>query len=217
MFSISEAKLTLSLKQFDMFISVFTQNIIFGQLQNNIYKANQHFQIPFFQLQFWYLAIIDIIKAHTGKSDKTKNLIISFEPNVHYSWFLLDNQNICFVIEVQDNVTFKAHFTIVQFNNWILTLNSLIFHTLCLKPIEHFAFEEAASLSLEQILTLREKTKRKVFLKEIFMENYDPVMLLQCEITLAYYLEIIILKHKLTSLYNPQENISDKVINMIIQ
>lgn len=215
MFIISKAKLTLSLKQIDMFISAFPQNIVFGLVKNDEYKVNQSFQIPFFQIQFWYLAIVDIIRAYTGETDVTKNLILSVEPHIHYSWFFLESRNICFAIEVQGDVTFKSHFTILEFNNWILTLNNLILHTLCLKPQEFFAFEQAACLPIEKILKLKEKDELKTFLLNIFSETIDFSIQIQCEVLLIYYLEIIVLKHKLNSLYNPFENLSDKVIKMI--
>lgn len=210
----SDSLVTLSLKQMDMFISAYPQQIVFGIFKNNAYQTNQHFIIPFFQVHFWYLAILDIVGAFAKESLITKNLILSFEEHIHYSWILLDSGNLSFVIEVNGDVTFRTHFTILQFNNLILTFKDLLFYTLCLKSYELDTFHKIACLSLDQILSLKNKNVLKELLKSLLN---DETHLANCEIVVSYYLEIIVIKHKFDTLFNPDESLTDKILEMIVK
>lgn len=217
----SNSIITLSLKQPDLYISVFPQKVVFGTFDSysDSFKPFEYFEIPFFQIHFWYLGIIEIIKSYTGQKDKTRDLIVSLEPNINYFWILLESKNISFAIEVNNNITFKAHFTICQFNNFILALKDLIFYTLHLKPFEFYLFNEAAGLSLEEILRLKDNTFSNNFIQKILqnLERLDLVpQIPKYQILLSYYLELITLKHKFSSLYNPGENLSDKIICLIV-
>lgn len=48
---------------------------------------------------------------------------------------------------------------------------------------------------------------------EVLKDFYLDV--LSCQILIQYYLEIIVLHHKINSLYNTEENTFDEIIEMI--
>ena len=217
--SLQNAVVTLSLKQADLHISAFPQKLLFGEIDDNcgIFKTNKHFIIPFYQFHCWYLAFTEIIDIISGESKKTQNIIVQFNDNTLYFWKFLESKNICFGIEVNNECKYQTHFNLIEFNDLIWLLKQLIFKTLPLKPHQEMLFHSASLLNTAELLGLKEDFACKKFIEKTFQdsERFLCLDILSCQILIQYYLEIIVLHHKINSLYNTEENISDKIIEMI--
>lgn len=217
--SLSKAIVTLSLKKMNEFISAFNGKVLFGVVNDGLkYVKNQHFVIPCFQLHFWYQSIVQIASAFSEKKPTDESLIAEFEQSTYF-WNISQNLNLCFGIKLNDETVFKTLFVIEEFNNFILVLKNIIFHCLCLKSYQFCLFETASHLKLSEILELKKSENCKRFVETTFSKSPYKIpnnQILVSQTVLQYYLEFIVLHHKLESFYNTEENFTNKIISLMI-
>jgi len=198
--SLEDSCLTL-LCDNNLFCSAFPSCIIIGNIKNNKYIVNQFFMFYKSEFSVLYLAIVDIINAISEKSKKQK--LILERDHLTYSFLvtLIDSKfQIALIVESNGNETFRAIFDLETWNDFINVLSELVPSTLCLDSKLSNVFEMATKSSLNDIIAFKDINNCANFLKDIKFDNFNSYETAKC---LKYYREIIIIVHKLKSLYNP--------------
>jgi hypothetical protein len=210
----SESCQTIALRKENLFISAFPGKIVLGETNYLGYKKNFTLTFFHFQLVYFYLSIVKIIEYFSCDSSDEQGIIISINKNYLYYWcgksvFIEDTEEKVVKIGIQQNdeITFELIFTAIELNEMIFVLPQIIISSLCLKTIERNSFDILLSEASNIIVSLNNKKncekyiKKKVKVDEVIQENIADLFI--------YYNEIILIVHKLKTLYNSEMNQSN--------
>ena len=121
----------------------------------------------------------------------------------------------------EGSVVYELFFTDVELNNFIYALIQVIPSSLCLTSQELLLFQKVTKETSKQIILLRGENKSKqyvkTFLKELKQDTsteVQDVLIYNLCTFLTYYCEIILIAHKIQTLFNVELRFDN--INTII-
>jgi len=189
----SAAFINLALQKPKYFIGAYPGEIIFGEVFQFEYVVDRSFCIHRFEFGDFFLSIVKLIESLSrGKTSLGKIKIIMLSNDVHkYFWNIENEESISLEIVKNAASAYKTDLSLPQLNNLIHFFYELIPASILLQKIETDLFVNLSSLSLKEILSLKESTK--------VVENFEyPVEKLgTLSILINLNLDIIILMHKL--------------------
>lgn len=215
-----ESCLNLALNKSSHFISAYPTKIVFGKCSPTGYITSKFFQFELFELYKLYCAIFDIVNFFALSNRIEKQLVLSkFDQN-----YYLDTKVLCingeekkvgvFGIEqlTQDNlfsVVYEFFITDIELNDFVYALIKVIPSSLCLNSQELLLFQKATKETTKEIISFRGEIKSKLyvktFLKDLQQDTSSKVLdvlIYNLCTFLTYYCEIILIAHKIQTLFN---------------
>jgi len=208
--------IALFLTNNNIWCAAFPSVVIFGEVESESSMFVKKKYFSFFKSDFvsLYKALISV--CHTvAQNSATKNLqetkgIILERFETIYSWsvyYVNSNVRISFTIEISLETAYVITFSLDDFNDFIFVLSRSLIPSLCLQLNITNSLHKICTFSLNDLKCINTPEDCNAFVKK---NNLDE----KINIYLLYYKEIIIIVHKLMTLYNPQ--IKAKIIEEII-
>jgi hypothetical protein len=198
-----------------VFLSAYPGFIVFGKTQRKSYETKNYFKFFPFELYKLYVAIIKILTFFTEEEPQLiQGLILQRSNNIVYFWTgitLVTNGKIeklvSFCIETEENIS-KLQMTLSDLHNFISAMKSTIVICLCLNNNESEMMLAASDLSINLILKLKNYSDAKTFVQDFIQKNkiIDSNQTFQLIQLIHYYLEIIVIVHKFSSMSQFDKN-----------
>ena len=209
-FCLDKSCLSLALNKDFCFISSFPGFFVFGKVSQNCYEELKYFQFSHFEIPKLYSAIIKIVHFLANKTleiEQTKFLSKTIQ-NCDINYYIVGNTSveskvIIFRLEAElFNKSYDILFTREELNNLIQCMDHVIVSCLCLKPMERQLFNLACIQSLEKIIEFQNIDDAKKFIIHSFEKSACGSIIENLSIVLVHYNSIIIILHKLKTLFN---------------
>ena len=200
---------TIALPKKDTFISAFPGKIVFGEINHCGFKYNKCFIFFYYEVIDLYLSILQIITFFSTHSESTeeKGTVITKSFELVYYWIgktvtidECEQKVVKIGIQYKDEIAYELILTSTDLNNLILCLPQVIFSSLCLKSVERRSIEFASEQSTSIVASLNDINKCKKFIQEKL--DIDCVVESNIIDLFLYYHELILIIHKLKSLFN---------------
>jgi len=192
----------------NLWCAAYPTVVVFGETDGTRFVTKKYFS--FFKSDFvlLYKSLITIChtiaqNSVTNNLQDTKGIILSRYDAI-YAWCActVDSKlHVSFTIELSLETVYKVTFSLEDFNDLIFIFSKLLIPSLCLESNITNSLHRACTYSLNELKSLNTMEDCEAFVKK---HNLDE----KCNIYLMYYKEIIIIVHKLISLYNPQIKIN---------
>lgn len=192
-------------------LSAFPTMLVFGKINNYEYDKNTSFR--FFKTDFidLYTSIVKIVTEVAVKSTKNGMILQRKAENLVYFWSVKQIEDCTIIsmgIESSSEITTKVHFSLEEFNDFVLILSQLFLPTICFDFTMVQFLNKACSAPLNEILELRTVENCDKFVSK-YKLSFETIPYLIC------YKEILVVICKLKSLYNP--NLKQKILDDILQ
>ncbi len=208
-FSLSETCQTLCLLKENIFISAYPGKIVIGPIIDFNYKTKKCFIFFYNELIQLYLSIIQIITYFASEKHEDKGKILSKNIDFLYYWsgkvVVVNNceqKVVKLGIQFEDDIIFEVSFTSSELNNLIFCLPQIIFSSLCLKQSERNCMEFITEQTTVTIVSISDKAKCEKFIEKNF--EIDSIAKTNVTDMFLYYHEILLIIHKLKTLYNKE-------------
>lgn len=197
----------------NLWCSAFLSVLIFGEVEDFLFNEKRSFK--FYKTDFYdlYKAIVQIIK-HISNSLPSADIILERKAETEiYSWTLkiIDSKSIvCLIKENNYEITFKAYFSLEEFNDFVLILSQTIIPTFCTKSVILKSLDTILlNCTLDEIKNLVTLNQCFDILTKFKLDQNHAVYLF-------YYKEVLIVVFQLKSLYNPEikKKISDEILHV---
>lgn len=196
-YNVNNANVVL-LSDNNLWCSAYPSLIIVGNIQNFVYIEKQFFYFTKTDVFTFYQALLKIIKEIAARNYNHRDILIQRDCIIYF-WNLICAENkpvVIFGIESNLEVIFKISFSLEEFNDFILVFGQLIIPSLCFQKSIISILDFAASSSYEDIIHFTSTNKLCTeFLRKHQLDE-------SCTVYLMYYKEILIITHKIKTLYN---------------
>lgn len=116
------------------------------------------------------------------------------------------------------NSNFKIQFSLTELNEFINTLSQILTSCLYLTEQEQLLFEYASKKEVSDILLLRDRSIAFNFIKSVFKnKRWLKYKIHNYFISLKFHLNLILLLHKLKTLYNIDLNMHEDILQKLLQ
>lgn len=198
------------------FISAYPSIIIFGKCSPTGFITSKCFQYQLFELHKLYCALFEIVKYFALTNNFLEKQLILSKCNENYFLagkvlWINDEEKKVVVFGLEQllndgfSVVYELFFTDIELNNFIYTLIKIIPSSLCLTSQELVLFQKVSKESSKIIILFRKEKHSKLFVTE-FLKNSDKetsdVLIYNLSTMLSYYCEIILIAHKIETLFN---------------
>ena len=190
--------LTLCLSKEDFFISAYPSKLVFGEVDNYLYKNNKSFVIYKKEFIEFFCGIRNLMKAL--KSTKKEKGILLKKVDLVYFWEKLEAQDIfLFGIERNSEIVYKTDFDLVHLNCFFHCFQKLLFSCLLLRDFEVDVINKISILPMKKILELKQNEH---VLLQTLKECSEGPNFVNLRILVQNNIDIIIIIHKLGLLIN---------------
>ena len=153
----------------------FVNRIVFGKSEEDKFVNNKYFEININELSEIFCGLFHIVKAFSTKNDASGVLCKKSE-KLLYLWEVNHNNKEAMIgLKISDNNTikFELSISILEFNDLVFLLGSLIIPSLNLKMHTQKAFQVISDMDLDQINKLKQEKQMKRFLDEFIKKIGD--------------------------------------------
>lgn len=201
MYSIKEAEVSL-LSNCGIWCSAYPGKIIFGEIENDIFCSNKIFCLEKCYYTQFYFGLVKIVECIAESKTNVKEIILTkdLESLIYYFQINEISQIFALGIEKAFETQYKFVLNLELFNDFIFIIQKLILPSLCLSSEVQIVINAASSLPICDIENLSNRKNCSNFLLQ---NEVDPCKINIYLIYIEYYMEIIIMIHKLKTLYNP--------------
>jgi hypothetical protein len=205
----AESCYTIALQKEDLFMSAFPGKVIFGETNSIGFKKEKCFVFLHYQIIHFYLSLLNIVSFFASEARNTdeQGQILSLNSTKFYYWIgknvISDESEIKIVkfgIQSKDEITYEILLNANELNDLIYFLPQIILSALCLKINERNCLEYLSDQSTALIVSLNQRKKCEKFVTEKL--NIDSVIKSNIIDLFLYYNELMLIIHKLKTLYN---------------